>query len=173
MLIHASGNIADNQSIGESSKKDLDAAAEIYRKEMGIDKATWDKIGDLFQSELATKPLLVEEFSKIYAREGKVAAIRFAHQYVVKNMAGGIVPPSYSSETTYVNTGNNTPTPLGSVTPNAYGPGINMDATGRPVTVQPAYPNRGGNYSDSVVQNPDVYDPGIGMHQYCRPVQYQ
>ena len=52
--------------------------------------------------------------------------------------------------------------------PNAYGPGINSDATGRPFQWQtedrqPIEPwNR---------VKPDAYGPGIGMDQYGRPVK--
>ena len=53
--------------------------------------------------------------------------------------------------------------------PNAYGPGINSDATGRPFIWQPE-PGQGPADSLSNV-TPDAYGPGIGMDQYGRPVQ--
>jgi hypothetical protein len=89
------------------------------------------------------------------------------------NTSSGIASPSFTSKATIVDTENNAPPPLGAVTPNAYGPGVGMDATGRPVTVQPAYPNQGGYYGDSVIQKPNAFGPGIGMDQYGRPVQYR
>lgn len=62
---------------------------------------------------------------------------------------------------------------LGYVRPDAYGPGVSMDATGRPVTLQPAYPNQGGYYGDSKVQTPNGYGLGVHIDQYGRPVQYR
>jgi hypothetical protein len=53
--------------------------------------------------------------------------------------------------------------------PNAYGPGINSDATGRPFSWQPV-PGNGPVDPLSRVR-PDAYGPGIGMDQYGRPVQ--
>lgn len=59
------------------------------------------------------------------------------------------------------------------VKPNAYGPGIGMDETGKAVTLQPANPNQNGYYGDSRVQSPNAYGPGMHMDQYGRPVQYK
>ncbi len=59
-----------------------------------------------------------------------------------------------------------TPPFLGPYRPNAYGPGINSDAAGRPFVWQP----------DNAPADPlarvrsDVFGPGIGMDQYGRPV---
>ena len=53
--------------------------------------------------------------------------------------------------------------------PNAYGPGINSDATGRPFTWEPL-PGNGPADPFSRVR-PNAYGPGIGMDQYGRPVQ--
>jgi hypothetical protein len=58
---------------------------------------------------------------------------------------------------------------LGPYQSNAYGPGINSDATGRPFTWQPL-PGNGPADPLSRVR-PDVFGPGIGMDQYGRPVQ--
>jgi hypothetical protein len=58
---------------------------------------------------------------------------------------------------------------IGPYRSNAYGPGINSDATGRPFTWQPAL---GYNGADPVSRvRPDVYGPGVGMDQYGRPVE--
>jgi serine/threonine-protein kinase len=58
---------------------------------------------------------------------------------------------------------------LGPYQPNAYGPGINSDATGRPFTWQPS---PGSDPADPLSRvSPDAYGPGIGMDQYGRPVQ--
>lgn len=67
-------------------RSDLDKAAEMYRAEMKIEPEVWNKMGQWFESQVSTKPLLSEEFNDIYAKSGKVAAIRFAHEYAVKNM---------------------------------------------------------------------------------------
>ncbi len=53
--------------------------------------------------------------------------------------------------------------------PNAYGPGINSDSTGRPFTWQ-TLPGNGPADPNSNV-TPDAYGPGIGMDEYGRPVQ--
>jgi len=50
----------------------------------------------------------------------------------------------------------------------AYGPGINSDATGRPFVweTEPGY----GSEDPLAAVRPDSYGPGIGMDQYGRPV---
>jgi hypothetical protein len=58
---------------------------------------------------------------------------------------------------------------LGPYQPNAYGPNINSDATGRPFRWEPS-PRNGPAEPFSNVR-PDAYGPGIGMDQYGRPVQ--
>jgi len=58
---------------------------------------------------------------------------------------------------------------LGPSTPNAYGPGMNADATGRPFIWQPD-PGFGPPDPFSRVQ-PNAYGPGVGMDQYGRPVR--
>lgn len=54
--------------------------------------------------------------------------------------------------------------------PNAYGPGINSDATGRPFSWQPegASPQ---SVDPFLKVKPNAYGPGIGMDQYGRPVR--
>jgi hypothetical protein len=56
---------------------------------------------------------------------------------------------------------------LGPITPNAYGPGIHSDSTGRPFTYQPDFGSGGGHLQVT----PDAYGPGVGMDQYGRPVR--
>ena len=56
---------------------------------------------------------------------------------------------------------------LGPVTPNAYGPGIHSDATGRPFRW---VPQQGGMVDPFSRVTPNAYGPGIGMDQYGRPV---
>ncbi len=58
---------------------------------------------------------------------------------------------------------------LGPYTPNAYGPGMNADATGRPFIWQPD-PGFGPPDHFSTVK-PDAYGLGVGMDQYGRPVR--
>lgn len=53
--------------------------------------------------------------------------------------------------------------------PNAYGPGINSAATGRPFSWQTS-PGYGPADPLSNV-TPNAYGPGIGMDQYGRPVR--
>lgn len=55
---------------------------------------------------------------------------------------------------------------LGPYIPNAYGPGINSDATGRPFVWQPDF---GGPALGPI--RPNVYGPGIGMDGTGRPVR--
>jgi len=57
---------------------------------------------------------------------------------------------------------------------NAYGPGINSDATGRPFIWQPHPPQVGPAMPDPTLNvRPDAYGPGIGADQYGRPVTGQ
>jgi hypothetical protein len=59
---------------------------------------------------------------------------------------------------------------LGPITPNAYGPGLNSDATGRPFMWAPQF--GGSGYPDPTLRvQPNAYGPGIGMDQYGRPVR--
>ena len=58
---------------------------------------------------------------------------------------------------------------LDPITPNAYGPGINSDATGRPFRWQPDY----GPSSPFLDVKPNAYGPGVGMDQFGRPVRPQ
>ena len=53
--------------------------------------------------------------------------------------------------------------------PNAYGPGINSDAAGRPFSYEPLPGNGPADPLSSV--RPDAFGPGTGMDQYGRPVQ--
>lgn len=58
---------------------------------------------------------------------------------------------------------------LGPYRSNAYGPGLNSDATGRPFIWQPE-PGQGPPDPFATVR-PNAYGPGIGMDQFGRPVQ--
>jgi hypothetical protein len=59
---------------------------------------------------------------------------------------------------------------LGPATPNAYGPGIHSDATGRPFMWQPQFGGLG--FPDPTLQvQPNAYGLGVGMDQYGRPVR--
>jgi hypothetical protein len=53
--------------------------------------------------------------------------------------------------------------------PNAYGPGVNSDAAGRPFTWQPAPDQQLAGPLSTVL--PDAFGPGIGMDQNGKPVQ--
>jgi hypothetical protein len=64
-------------------------------------------------------------------------------------------------------TGTLTPPFLGPYRPNAYGPGINSDATGRPFVWQ----SDQGPVEPFAKVRPDAFGPGIGMDQYGRPVR--
>ncbi|OQW62747.1 MAG: hypothetical protein BVN29_18490 [Nitrospira sp. ST-bin5] len=55
---------------------------------------------------------------------------------------------------------------MGPYTPNAYGPGMNSDATGRPFIWKPDF---GGPALGPI--NPNAYGPGIGMDGTGRPVR--
>jgi hypothetical protein len=52
---------------------------------------------------------------------------------------------------------------------NAFGPGINSDATGRPFVWRPSPGYGPANPLSNVT--PNVYGPGTGMDEYGRPVQ--
>jgi hypothetical protein len=60
-----------------------------------------------------------------------------------------------------------TPPFLGPYRPDAYGQGINSDATGRPFVWRPDQ----GPADPFAKVRPDVLGPGIGMDQYGRPVR--
>ncbi|MDR4479777.1 MAG: hypothetical protein R3B37_08565 [Nitrospira sp.] len=54
--------------------------------------------------------------------------------------------------------------------PDAYGPGVNADATGRPFIWKPD--TAGPRVFDPFLRvQPDMYGPGIGMDQYGRPMR--
>ena len=69
---------------GAAIRQELDNAAELYRAELKIEPDTWNKMGNWFESQINAKPLVREEFNDIFQKQGKVAAIRFAHEYAVK-----------------------------------------------------------------------------------------
>lgn len=69
---------------------------------------------------------------------------------------------SYQPPTYYTNSSSSV---LGPVKPNAYGPGVGMDATGRPVTLQ-------GGASNSYIKRDNAYGPGVHMDQYGNPVRW-
>lgn len=52
--------------------------------------------------------------------------------------------------------------------PNAYGPGVNANAYGQPVTVAPA---SGGVQGQPLNLKLDAYGPGVHSDQYGRPIQ--
>ncbi len=59
---------------------------------------------------------------------------------------------------------------LGPITPNAYGPGLNSDAAGRPFMWAPQ--SGGSGYPDPTLRvQPNAYGLGTGMDQYGRPVR--
>jgi hypothetical protein len=59
---------------------------------------------------------------------------------------------------------------LAPYTPNAYGPGLNMDATGHSFIWQPQ--GGGVGFPDPTLQvKPNAYGLGVGMDQYGRPVR--
>jgi hypothetical protein len=84
---------------GEALRVEMDKAAELYREDQKIDKPTWDKMGKWFEGEIATKPLLVEEFNDIFTKQGKVAAIRFAHKYTIDHMGKDTKEANRAKET--------------------------------------------------------------------------
>lgn len=102
---------------GEVARQELDHAAELYRSEMKIDKPLWDKMGTWFESEVTSKPLLMAEFNDIYARQGKVAAIRFAHQHTVENMGKAAKQANEKKEQTKNQTAKLTTSNAGKVAP--------------------------------------------------------
>lgn len=74
---------------GDALRKELDETAELFRQEMKIEPAVWKKMGEWFEAQLPSKPLVVAEFNDIFQRQGKVAAIRYAHEYTLKHMGQG------------------------------------------------------------------------------------
>lgn len=85
---------------GDVMRQELDKAADLYREEMKIDPGTWDKMGKWFEDQISKSKLLVEEFNDIFTRKGKVAAIRFAHEYTVANMGKETKEANQKKETT-------------------------------------------------------------------------
>lgn len=71
-----------------------------------------------------------------------------------------------TNQTTGEVVGTLTPPFLGPYRSNAYGPGINSDAAGRPFVWQPEQ----GPPDPLAKVRPDVFGPGVGMDQYGRPV---
>lgn len=102
---------------GEAARKELDEAAELYRGEMKIEPDVWQKMGEWFETQIAAKPLLVAEFNDIFQKQGKVAAIRFAHEYTVKNMGQKVKQDVKKKEETKTKTSQLTTTTLGKAPP--------------------------------------------------------
>ena len=59
---------------------------------------------------------------------------------------------------------------LGPYKPNAYGPGIHSDATGRPFSWRPQW-GASGFPDPTLSVRPNALGPGIGMDQFGRPVR--
>lgn len=106
-----------NDDHGATARKELDEAAELYRSEMKIEKATWDKMGVWFESQMATQPLLVAEFNDVYEKKGKVAAIRFAHGYAVEHMGKATKQANQQKEQSKNTTAGLTTSTTGKVAP--------------------------------------------------------
>jgi hypothetical protein len=60
--------------------------------------------------------------------------------------------------------------PMGPVTPNAYGPGIHSDGTGRAFDYRT---RQGQQVPGHLDVKPNVFGPGTGMDAYGRPVKPQ
>jgi hypothetical protein len=96
-----------------------------------------------------------------------------AHRVVVskgmtdlsKQMDARNMRPAYQAQGEIA--GTLTPQFLGPYRPNAYGPGVNSDATGRPFVWKPDQ----GPADPFAKVRPDVFGPGIGMDQYGRAVR--
>ena len=94
-------------------------------------------------------------------------------QYAVLLLIALLPPTIHQSGPTAANTPptreTQQPLLLPPITPNAYGPGLNSDGTGRPFIWRPQ--GQKGSLFDPLLQvQPDAYGPGVGMDQYDRPV---
>jgi hypothetical protein len=74
-------------------------------------------MGKWFEGEIATKPLLVEEFNDIFTKQGKVAAIRFAHKYTIDHMGKDTKEAIRAKETNKTKAAALAPTSTGKVAP--------------------------------------------------------
>jgi len=63
----------------------LDKAAEFFRDRMKIEKPVWDKMGEWFAKACTSDPILGAEFTE-KVNQGEIGAIKWAHEYTVKNM---------------------------------------------------------------------------------------
>ncbi len=104
--------------------------------------ATRAEVEELIELRIAEARARAEE-------QQRLAYLRRRNQYGL-NMFGGLVGGGF----------------LGPFTPNAYGPGMNADATGRPFLWQPDF---GGPAMGPIT--PNAYGPGIGMDGTGRPVR--
>jgi hypothetical protein len=116
--------------------------ADAYMSAQYNRLATNAEIEELVELRLAEARARAEE-------QQRLAYSRRMNQYGL-NMSGGLVGGGF----------------LGPFTPNAYGPGMNADATGRPFIWQPDF---GGPAMGPIT--PNAYGPGIGMDATGRPVQ--
>lgn len=77
---------ANNAQTVEQRLTELDNAAEFYRKEIGLESETWDKMGGLFAEELKQNKILGKKFADMVDRQGAVAAVEWAYTHTKENL---------------------------------------------------------------------------------------
>lgn len=77
---------ANQKQTVESRIRELDNAAEFYRKELDIPSETWDQMGQLFAVELQKDKVLGKKFADMVDRQGAVATIEWAYGYTKEKL---------------------------------------------------------------------------------------
>jgi hypothetical protein len=75
----------------------LDQTADFYREQHQIPKETWDAAGNWLAKEFEAKPDLLQEFRE-RSQTSPMAAVRWAHEYVEKNMGAPAAESKESKE---------------------------------------------------------------------------
>lgn len=177
----ASGSVAAdaatwNPRAGHADKKFVNPMDDI-RKGIQLGDEALVKKGHAKLAEIlgATEMNPLERLADMYLNLGEGHARRerahkMASDIVMNELLrpGSTAAPKYS---VFQQPQQLIPTPggrtlLGPITPNAYGPGLNSDATGRPFMWKPDF---GGPAMGPIT--PNAYGPGIGMDATGRPVR--
>ena len=66
--------------------KEIEDAANFYQKQLSIPDDVWKAGGEWLRSELDKNPVLGKKFVELIDRQGAVAGVEWAHQYIVQNM---------------------------------------------------------------------------------------
>ena len=66
--------------------KEIEDAANFYQKQLSIPDDVWKAGGEWLRTELDKNPVLGKKFVELIDRQGAVAGVEWAHQYIIQNM---------------------------------------------------------------------------------------